>query len=1102
MISDVSRLSFPSRCFPRNSTKQILIYQPVFRLGLIFGLVLAFFAGVPVQPVFSAEDDRPTLYVKAKANGNCLSWNTACDLQTALSQATPGDQIYMAAGTYTPTGPGGSRVASFQLVSDVHIYGGFPGDGAPRDPASYQTILSGDLNENDSTDPTSKADNSYHVVKADGVSNVLLDGLTITGGNANVTNPNTNGMGGGLFIKNSSLTLANLQISDNKAMAGAGLIANGSTLVIENVSFVENVASGEGSAYGGGGLRSHDSDLTLTNVNFHQNTSDHGGGLLLDSTSTLIMNGGTFSNNTARWYDGSHFYGKSAGGGMMVDGSWQVRINNVLFENNQANDGGGLASIGGSPVLVNVTFRNNDAYKPAGFGIYGSGGGLFAQQGNPILVNVQFINNTADDYGGAIDNYLVSNMQIINATFVGNSAKIGGGLSSTYSNTTLNNVSIANNTSTYEGGAIFVEGGNLRVNNSILWGNTSQQTVSHSMYNKPYGDNEVAEVKVHYSVIHDCDNNGVWSARCGTENVHNLFVDPQFVDLQNNDLNLKPNSPAIDSGSNALVPHDTADLDNDQNTSELIPFDLAGKQRIVNHPAVLPDTNTVDRGAYEAFHENLTANNLTLTENEDTVVTGQVTASTSNGVTFALKTQPSEVGASFAFNSDGSFTYIPRLDFAGTVSFTYEAVHPTLGTAMGVVTINFQPVNDPPVNTAPPAINVLEGAEPNLSVTPGIWNDDKDGATNITYTYQWQRADNLAGLNLADIPGETGSIYTPGLADKGKFLRVAVTATDDGVGTPGNQSVTVYTPYFPVIKPEDLVANNLSLTADEDSTVNGQVTANLTEGVTFSIINPPSVPGLNFTFNADGTFTYQPPPDFTGPVTFTFLASHNESGMATGTVQMTFQPVNDPPVNSSLPVITEAQSQGRNLTVTPGSWNDDKDGNTTITYAYQWQRADNSEGLNLVNIAGAVGTSYTPGPVDVGKYLRVIVTATDNGIGQPDRQSAAAYTAYFQVTNEVPQTANLELHVEGNLPVTGQLSASDPDGDPLTFTVLAGPAVGLLDLKANGSFTYTPPESLNETVFFTFQVTDGMGGSTEGKITLHYKQQARILNIFLPFIHR
>jgi hypothetical protein len=67
-----------------------------------------------------------------------------------------------------------------------------------------------------------------------------------------------------------------------------------------------------------------------------------------------------------------------------------------------------------------------------------------------------------------------------------------------------------------------------------------------------------------------------------------------------------------------------------------------------------------------------------------------------------------------------------------------------------------------------------------LSADPGPWN----GTGTLTYAYQWQRCD-ANGANCVDIPGATGSHYTPTGADVGHTVRVVVTATNEaGTSTP------------------------------------------------------------------------------------------------------------------------------------------------------------------------------------------------------------------------------------------------------------------------------------------------------------------------------
>ncbi len=96
-------------------------------------------------------------YVRPVASGagSCNSWADACTLQTALTGSVNGDEIWAAAGIYTPT-TGTDRNATFQLVSGVSVYGGFAGTEtvrSQRNPTTNVTILSGDIDNNDSQNP-------------------------------------------------------------------------------------------------------------------------------------------------------------------------------------------------------------------------------------------------------------------------------------------------------------------------------------------------------------------------------------------------------------------------------------------------------------------------------------------------------------------------------------------------------------------------------------------------------------------------------------------------------------------------------------------------------------------------------------------------------------------------------------------------------------------------------------------------------------------------------------------------------------------------------------------------------------------------------------
>ena len=177
-------------------------------------LVLALtFGALGVTPVWAAT----VRYATPTGVGDCASWATACTLQTALTNAGSGDEIWVAAGTHKPT-TGAGRAATFQLKA-VAVYGGFAGTETARDqraPATNITILSGEIGAADNSD------NSYHVVT--GADGATLDGFAIMAGNANGSSPDDSG--GGIYNPSGNLTLTNIIFSGNTAANRGGGMYN------------------------------------------------------------------------------------------------------------------------------------------------------------------------------------------------------------------------------------------------------------------------------------------------------------------------------------------------------------------------------------------------------------------------------------------------------------------------------------------------------------------------------------------------------------------------------------------------------------------------------------------------------------------------------------------------------------------------------------------------------------------------------------------------------------------------------------------------------------------------------------------------------------
>ena len=217
----------------------------------------------------------------ATGSNNGTSWaNAFTSLQSALSNASDGDEIWVAEGTYKPT-TGTSRSISFELVQGVGIYGEFAGTEAyrnQRDWTKHTTILSGDIGTQGS-----QSDNSYHVIKADvttkSADRAIVDGFTIKGGNANsLSSPNY--YGGGIYCNGASPTISNCAITGNSAKYGGGIYNRGlhwsywrpGIAGILNCTF-----SGNSATYYGGALNNSQSSPTVTNCTFSGNQASYGG---------------------------------------------------------------------------------------------------------------------------------------------------------------------------------------------------------------------------------------------------------------------------------------------------------------------------------------------------------------------------------------------------------------------------------------------------------------------------------------------------------------------------------------------------------------------------------------------------------------------------------------------------------------------------------------------------------------------------------------------------------------------------------------------------------------------------------------------------------
>ena len=294
------------------------------------------------------------IFVKPNGSGNGASWSSATgDQHKALATATPGDQIWVAAGEYLTTS-GTDRSLYFQIPSDVKVYGGFAGyENAlnERNVENNPTKLSGEIGL-----PTAD-DNAYTVVYTENVSNkTLVDGFIITGGSANeetVSNDvNKKVCGAGWFNlatngATSSPVIQNCRFIDNNAREGAGFFnyADGGECrpKIEHCQFIRNVARLDGGAVYNGAMNGIN-EPQIVKCRFESNEATYGAGLLNKANGgsvRLLIKSCQFVANQAH-FRGSGIYNDYSG-----NGSSKAIMAGCLFDQNVSSTGEAVSSRSG-----------------------------------------------------------------------------------------------------------------------------------------------------------------------------------------------------------------------------------------------------------------------------------------------------------------------------------------------------------------------------------------------------------------------------------------------------------------------------------------------------------------------------------------------------------------------------------------------------------------------------------------------------------------------------------------------------------------------------------------------------------------------------------
>lgn len=493
---------------------------------LVSGLALSVSSGY-AHTILYVDNDAPL-------GGNGTSWSSPFRyLQDAVAKASDDSnvkEIHVAGGVYNPDQDEagnvtpGDRQATFQLISAVSLFGGYAGLSSPENPDERDvdasiTLLSGDLNGNDGPDFANNGENSYHVVSAIRVgSGAVLDGFTVTAGNADVVNVIPNDRAGGMYNEESSAIINNCCFARNSAFwFGGGVFNISSNTQFTDCSFTENrlTANLHGS---GGGMHNLWSDVVLVGCTFRQNATAGWGGGLYNIESVAVLRGCTFVLNSAT---GSQYGG-----------------------------GGGLYNHRDSETTaIDCTFSENFGGK--------QGGAVLNYFGQVSLLRCRLIGNESTGCGGGISS-VFGRTTADSCIFNANQANWAGAWCNVYGSIKARNCTIVHNRASNLVGGVWNSRGQAEVNSCILWDNRDAE----GMCRVAQVENKDGELEVKYSCIRGWDGSPVGKGNTG---MNPLFISPAGADgtigTDDDDLRLSQQSPCINVGDPSLADPDDLDLD-------------------------------------------------------------------------------------------------------------------------------------------------------------------------------------------------------------------------------------------------------------------------------------------------------------------------------------------------------------------------------------------------------------------------------------------------------------------------------------------------------------------------------------------------------------
>jgi hypothetical protein len=250
-------------------------------------------------------------------------------------------------------------------------------------------------------------------------------------------------------------------------------------------------------------------------------------------------------------------------------------------------------------------------------------------------------------------------------------------------------------------------------------------------------------------------------------------------------------------------------------------------------------------------------------------------------------------------------------------------------------------------------------------------------------------------------------------------------------------------------------------------------------GLTATLLSAPSHGTV--ILNPNGGFTYTPDATFVGDDTFTYTVSgHGPSD--TATVVITLDPKEQGQDNLPPHVLKDKFKVDENSpagTLVGKVKVTDPNSGDTHTFTILSGNIGNAFAINpstgQITVAAPPSINF-----ETRAHYDLVVRAADNGT--PSLSDAETIEIDVQNKNDAPVGVTQTVSTAEEVPLAITLSATDEDGNSLTYSIGVNPAHGVLTGSAP-NVTYTPNQNYVGADSFTFTASDGT--ATSAPVTIH-----------------